>query len=320
MFYPVMYARCPQCFGVLLVEGYRVGDECACGAKFDLVERMKPESRIELKSRASRLAVSHLIDEPTALSIALDLMKVGDLGVNRELPTDTPATVHSNPERSPLRYDRGFQLAIDDGHLTPLEAMKRGNRQAYANRLAKRHGLSRGQSLAVTDNRISLAAVMRKRAPDIVLTEPVAKRSRNAFWAPLAACLLATIAVGGFVSIRNTAGPPTRRAALETSTRVERNAKNVPIRIGAPDPRSVLIAFCDSAVSAPSYEPLGVTPYFPADPRYRLGLFRDLESRKILAIPIFKDRVNSRWSTGDGARPQVIKEAPAAAVEALLRN
>ena len=60
-------------------------------------------------------------------------------------------------------FDPGFRTAVDRGWLTVQQAVQRGNREAFATRLSRRHGIPMAQALKIADNRVRLAEVLRKK-------------------------------------------------------------------------------------------------------------------------------------------------------------
>ena len=59
-----------------------------------------------------------------------------------------------------LSYDPGFEPAVREGFLSRREAMARGNRNAFAEDLARRHRLPLDLAWQVADQRVHLHQVM----------------------------------------------------------------------------------------------------------------------------------------------------------------
>lgn len=74
-------------------------------------------------------------------------------------------------------YDPAFRAAVKAGRLTVQQAVERGDRQAFATRLANRHGIPMAQALKIADNRVRLAEVLQKQRE---VEERVRARARAA--------------------------------------------------------------------------------------------------------------------------------------------
>ena len=77
--------------------------------------------------------------------------------------TAGPGNPHAGPKRAPS-YDARFRPAVEAGFLTVRQAIQRGNRRAFAARIAQRHGLPLKVAFEVADNRISLREATRQKA------------------------------------------------------------------------------------------------------------------------------------------------------------
>jgi hypothetical protein len=256
---------------------------------------------------------------------------------------------HAPVERLPLipDFDLGFTKAIARGHLTVQQAMTRGERNAFASRLGRRHRLSKELAYDVTDNRLSLRDALR-RNEKAQKVSPLARLDADdetrASIAPAqaVAVLCLAVAILTFVTWRawsehfvterdpirtmsvgtppagpNDGAPPTARPAsksdpLLAATGVRKDSLGRVLEVTGPDPKSVLIAYCEASESILGLSPLEITGTVPRFRNARLGLFRDLGALdSVYAIRIRKDASTGRWSAGGTSdAPIPVRPAP----------
>ena len=83
-------------------------------------------------------------------------------------------------------------------------------------------------------------------------------------------------------------------------THVEKNDMGQIVRITAPTPETVLLAFCESAMKR---VPLEVTVSRPPRKGVRLGVFKDVDGSTPQTISIRRSRESPGWVAGDGSQP-----------------
>jgi hypothetical protein len=152
----------------------------------------------------------------------------------------------------------------------------------------------------------------RKTAGDSTPTRGAARRAR-ASWVTLAPLLLllgAGLAILALVSGGSGAARREPRTVAVGAAEVLRDGDGRVFRISAPDPRSVLTAYCRTARAGGRFEPVDLVPA-PVDPaRTRIGLLRDsAEPDVVLAISIEAD--TDHWGAGDGRTAIEARRAPA---------
>jgi len=263
--------------------------------------------------------------------------------------SSTRAKRHAPAARLPLipDFDLGFTKAIARGHLTVQQAMTRGDRNALASRLGSRHRLSKDLAYDVTDIRLSLRDALRtseevqKASPG---ARPDAGDETRAFTAPAqtVAVLGLALAILTFVTWRawsehfvaerspiltksigtpparpGDGATPTARPASESdplldATSVRKDSMGRVLEVTGPDPKSVLIAYCEASDSILGLSPLEITSTVPRFRSARLGLFRDFGALDaVYAIRIRKDASTGRWSAGGkSGAPIPVKPAP----------
>lgn len=237
-------------------------------------------------------------------------------------------------------FDPGFSRAVQAGTLTAAQAMERGNRKLMADRLVRTHGLPRRLAYEITDNRISLQAALRQHAErKVPSTKPRSHRltQRQRTWitgivsvafmvlavngvclwhgytreAQAAEGLSQVVAQQAAVVADPAPAEPEPDGRMPDSVEVHTDALGRILAIAGPNPREVLIRFCQAASSSAKLEPVGLTSTVPPFPGTRLGLIRDLDRLDaLLAIRIRRESDSHRWITGDGSRPIVVAEAP----------
>lgn len=348
-----MYIRCKSCHGAMWHPGGTTAEACSCGQVYRFSKSLGAAQVKRLGQQARDYAREQGIDLPAAYSIKLGLLtleQVRDMG--REMrPADHPEAA-SEPADVPeiqgrkYKYDHGFDQAVADGCLTPGQAFERGSREALAQRIADRHGLSMEQAYKVADNRVPLLAVLRDQKDESrpAVVPLVGTRKPRPSWVNrgIAAVGLAAIVVTAWVWYATRAipegspealvapvlpamseptardAPPSREAVLRSATSVRNDGHGRVVQIVGPDPRSVTIAFCESVGPERRFEVLDVTPSIPPDAGSRLGLIRDLDKDSFQTIPIRRDRETRRWVVGDGLNPIRPHTAPPAVMRALL--
>ncbi len=107
-----------------------------------------------------------------------------------------------------------------------------------------------------------------------------------------------TRAVAGVDPIQKTA------AALARATHVRTNEQGQVIEVLGPDPRSVLVSYCDAVSGFLEVEPLAIRGTVPEFRNARLGVFQDHENGgAVRAIRIRLDSGSGRWVAGSGRAP-----------------
>jgi hypothetical protein len=169
-------------------------------------------------------------------------------------------------------YDVNFGSAVNDKYLTVRQAAERGDRELYASKLSRRHGLSMDLAFLVADNRLRLDEALRKKSA-VAERSAVAPKTGDFFGSRLGvACAIAfacaicvgigwrlgagagggqdvTATIAGLPSTTAEKSAPPRTPST-AATRV--NVVGQPLSIKARDPESVLSAFC-SASNGPTF-------------------------------------------------------------------
>lgn len=270
----------------------------------------------KLHEEARRLAQTQGIDLPGAYSVLLGVMPLeevlefGNGGPAEAVPLEkTPAAAL----KQEVLYDPAFAQAVEAGLLSARQAMERGKRDAYAGIVANRHGLSTELALAVADNRTSLLQALRQREAGKLDTLRVTVRAGlpgPAKWVALATLPLLLVALvyakwDGSAPSTVVVARPVQGGAILTDT-----AGRL-IQVSGLNPRSVLRAYCASAVAGHPYEAVDLVPSPQPGVRARIGLLRDPASPStLLAITIREDEAAGLWVAGDGRSPLVASEAP----------
>jgi len=239
-------------------------------------------------------------------------------------------------------YDPAFAAAVGDGRLTTRQAAERGDRQALAARLAHRHRLTTDLALLVADNRITVhEALQRKRNRE----ERDVPRSQTSIshgvWNFIIASMGTLILFGLLVRVYNEwdmyltaraeAGERPRIVLPAAAVKAAGTAASRPspppvppltvtrtdavgqlIEVTGPDPRSVLLGFCNAGRAAGHRRPFGIAPSVPPGGGIRMGLFinQDQPDAPVRAVRIHRDPRSGRWSVGDGRTPIVTENAP----------
>jgi hypothetical protein len=164
-----MQIRCGSCHGPVWVQiTSRTKDrtvvQChTCSQEYDLGSMLERIDLANLHQDALVLAKGNEIDLLAAYSVLLGIFNL-DAARDGCDPSLCPSTETPDPNAD-NDYDHAFVDAIKAGHLSPEQAMARGNRDAFAASLVRQHRLTLKQALAVTDNRIPLLAAIRARKP-----------------------------------------------------------------------------------------------------------------------------------------------------------
>jgi hypothetical protein len=257
----------------------------------------------------------------------------------------TPAPQERVPESAPrnlsragpgrrvhgeLAYDPGFAKAVATGSLTVRQAIERGDRKALAASLALKHKLPAHLAVQVADNRITVLQAIElkaaEKAKQIALSRTFVPRGpMNYIIYGLGAVLLCGLGVqmyrawGDYQELRG-AAELVARANATARKRPERVAPTPPPRaltddktdgagqptqIIGPDPRTVLISFCQTGGKSGHWIPIEIAPAVPPHPSLKLGIFRSLDQPGAppRAIRIREDAKTGRWVAGDGRSP-----------------
>ncbi len=354
-----MYIRCRRCHGAvwmlepsqLRTDRERICEQCGAGYRMGILKSFE-KSRDRLAGAAREYAQLHCVDLPGAYSVLLGVMTFEELvEVGRELKiagpvrpaspveatakTSTPVRTTTAPTAE-FAYDPEYRPSVEQGFLTPVQAIERGSRQAQIRRLVERHDLSEEQAGAVTDNRVSLLAAVRKREKARATHEKITvgwkdpQPSRP--YAIAAVTMVATLLVGGFVvhlwltqvdmarqtrqttttrpvvvqqiGDESTAPPEPAVGAPPAGTQVTTDPDRLPLEIRGPTPKSVLLAYCATGAEASYLEPVGLAATLPGQAGLRYGILRDWRNGdEERAIQIQQDHRTRRWFAGNGQRP-----------------
>ncbi len=225
-------------------------------------------------------------------------------------------------------YDRAFEPAVREGLLTNWEAIRRGNRQAYAEHLAQRFRLPENLALRVTDNRIRLTDAL--RATGRIAGHPAPRGGIDAPRRLQALTLvLGLLALFGLFSLNEWQRqrrigrrlealqiPASQQAVLRANSTgavvsedsrvsIERDPQGRITRVSAGHPADVLSALCE-ATPFGACGMMEIQPTEPPFPGRRVGRFAvasGAEQSQVFAIR--RDRETGRWVTGTGLRPIV---------------
>jgi hypothetical protein len=310
----------------------------------DNIEEEEPELDSEELALLDRLRAeeSELDAEEIALLDAFGPTE----GAVAPQPNDTSASAPEPAGRVLAEFDPGFQKAVARGRLTIEEAVRRGDRGAYASALARRHGFPMSLALAVADNRVTLYRARVHQASVRERNRPKKKTKARSITSAqrVSVFVIAAVAIlmigwdiksRNFVRARPSSSPrsalgATRQAppgpepapslerhtgvgqeSMLASTSVVTDESGRATEIAGPYPGTVLIAFCRAQGESAFFEPLEITETVPASGSARLGTFRDLDSLETpFAIRIRRDRKTRRWIAGDGKNPIPVSPAP----------
>lgn len=257
----------------------------------------------------------------------------------------------------PPEVDPAFKAAIDEGRLTVEHALARGQREAFASQLVRRHQIPLDLAYGVTDNRLSLHEALGRSAAARAARARFLLHQRGvrlphlllALFIPAAAAVALCFFLwshsseprGPVVPIRRPQSRGRSNLALAqrlpailsasrapapvigarlSATAIRRDGLGRTVEIVGPDPAAVLEAFCRLNQAAAVFEPVEITETVPKLGNARHGAFRDpLRPGTLLAIWIREDRKTRRWIAGDGKSPIPVGEAPALAQGAFRK-
>ena len=254
-------------------------------------------------------------------------------------PAAAAASTSSSTQVPVAEYDPAFAEAVSQGYLSVQQAIERGSRDQYAKRLVERHGLTEELAFLVADNKTSLSMAIRKDREEVA---EVLKPVRRTVWKKAAVAILGGIAAMGVVAygfyvwsgieaddrrveewsqVASQKAELERRAAADAAPAREGPARNHRVRllrdpdgrlleIEAPDPRTILVAWCAHQEPAGRCRPVELTEAVPPFPGARLGIFADeADAGRRHAIRIRQSIKGRRWVAGDGLNP--IEPTPA---------
>ncbi len=228
--------------------------------------------------------------------------------------------VRQDPHRG--RYDPAFREAVEAGYLTPGQAYARGKRDAYAERVAARHGVSQSVAYDVADNRTSLIDTLHEKE-EKQLAELAAESSSNLrLKLAAAAVFVVAFAVVGWQPWNSRqARTDTRARVMSRESGLIIDTQGRVVRVVGDDPESVLATFCEGAPNNKDIQALGVMPSSAESPTTRIGVIRDgNHPDQPLAIAIRRDRSSGQWYSGDGLRPLTPRGAPHGALNAVRKR
>jgi len=237
-------------------------------------------------------------------------------------------------------YDPGFASAVSAGSLTVQQAIERGDRRALSARLAQRHRLPSHLALQVADNRITVRQALALKVDEENKEVPRPQTSvSHGVWNfmvySIGALILCGLGVhiyhvwGEYLALRGAKGfateanaavrpqpatpPVISPAPPPAMTASKSDAVGQVTEITGPDPRSVLISFCETGRQSGRREPVEIAPVVPPHLALRLGIFRSLDQpgAPSRAIRIREDSQTGRWVAGDGRGPIQTEVPPA---------
>lgn len=106
------------------------------------------------------------------------------------------------------------------------------------------------------------------------------------------------------------AAAPPSRPPMTAFTNIARSEEGAPTLVSGPDPRSVLVAFCDAESYAAAVSPIGLAAANPPGAGMLWGVFQvtdDSGSRR-RAVVIRLDPRTLQWSLGDGAGIRFVED------------
>lgn len=270
-----------------------------CLQEYDLNSLLERADDADLHQEALALAKGNEIDLPAAYSVLL-----GILGVDEARDGGDPSLCPSGAttdSSAAVSFDSAFVDAIRTGHLTPVQAMLRGNRQAFAENLVARHRLPLERALAVADNQIPLLAAIRARKPDARINVAPQRPQRSVASVLIAgAAVLLVVLFFALPRSPGEVGDSEVRAGgsrIElTTVDVQVNLDGEPTKVSGRTPESVLAAYCESAGSG-ELVPVGLV----ASEDDWTGFYR--ENGTLYALRIRRDVPRDLWTAGDAAEP-----------------
>lgn len=345
-----MYFRCVSCLATTWLDGSppvrtSARIRCAdCRQWFSARADPRLGSTMATHYQATlRFANENDVDMPSAYAVLLGLLDLEGLRFLQGRSPEAEPAESQKPDRvapALAHYDPAFREAIETGRLSLREAVRRGDREAFALTLVHRHRISRTDAYRVADNEIALRQVIGRRAtPADSASQPV-RPAVGRRW--IVTVLVASTAAVGFLgwhiwgsalagdrrvpASRSVKAPLPRPQTVPASlavartrpaerrlavTTVRTNAEGEMVEIIGPDPVAVLLAFCESRSGVGELEPIEITETVPRLGDARLGVFRDLGSlQHPVAVWMRKDRRTRRWIAGDGKGPIPTRPAP----------
>jgi hypothetical protein len=240
-------------------------------------------------------------------------------------------------------YDDGFKAAVRDGCLTPQQATERGDHDALVKRLAQRHRLTHDLAAQVAENRITVHQALQRKTATEAQEVPRSQTSiSHGVWNFTIATLGCLILLGAgarawqeweeylttkadaaqrpAIILPTAPAPPAQAPQGGTHSAPSTPSLTLPvtdaagqiIMVTGPDPRSVLVAFCNTGHNAGRRQAFAISPASPPSGTARIGLFRNLEQpdAPMRAIRIRRDTRSGRWLSGDGHSPIQTEPAP----------
>jgi len=238
-----------------------------------------------------------------------------------------------------LAYDPGFATAVATGSLTVQQAIERGDRKALAASLALKHKLPAHLAVQVADNRITVRQALSLKVKEKTRQVPPSRISvprgpMNYIIYGIGAVVLCGLGVqifhawGEYQTLRGAnliatqanAAARARQARLKPTppppppplTVDKTDAVGQLTQITGPDPRTVLISFCQTGRQSGHWVPIEIVPAVPPHPSLKLGIFRSLDQPGAppRAIRIWEDAKTGRWVAGDGRGPIPTENPP----------
>jgi len=194
-----MQIRCGSCHGAVWVQiSARTKNlaivQChTCSQEYDFGSLLERIDFANLHQDALVLAKGNEVDLAAAYSVLL-----GVLDLDQARDGCDPSLCASKDKASPDPagdFDPAFVDAVKAGHLSPDQAMQRGNRKAFAESLVTQHRLSLEPALAVADNRIPLLAAIRAKKPKTRISLDPERRRRVTAPLVIAAAVILGLAV-----------------------------------------------------------------------------------------------------------------------------
>ncbi len=333
-----MYACCANCLSSTWIEPARPNGEIRtvacdeCAQSYVVSHARELGNTVAEHYRAMvRFANANDIGMPCAYSVLLGVMPLAQAKAIRRSRAQAQPAPEPKGEPLPDSLDPGFYRAVREGSLTVRDALHRGNRETFASALVDRHSLKRALAFDVADNRISLRKAVRraKEAREQEAAPPASHgvpAVRKLIVLGVATLSLAVVTgVSGTWSfnhrphravtrvVRPVAPAPAvvdldpvrkTTAALAQATHVRKDDEGQVIEVVGPDPKSVLLSYCNAVPGFLGFEPLSIRSTVPAFREARLGLFKDHENAgAVRAIRIRLDSRSGRWVAGSGRVP-----------------
>ncbi len=218
-----MQIRCGSCHGAVWVQiatrtKNRAIVQChTCSQEYDFGSLLEQIDFANLHQDALVLAKGNEVDLPAAYSVLLGVL---DLDQARDGCDPNLCASKDNAAPDPDKsFDPAFVDTVKAGHLTPDQAMQRGNRQAFAESLVTQHRLPLEPALAVADNRTPLLAAIRARKPKARINLDPERRRKVTAPLVIAAAVILGIAI--FLALNRSSDESTDSEAQPGPARVE---------------------------------------------------------------------------------------------------